>query len=86
VSVFTMDDLRTIMRESAGECEVRSPGIDIAQTSYEDLGYDSLALLEVTARIKQNLGVQPPDEAIAKTSTPAETVAAVNELLIGVAA
>jgi len=82
MSVFTLDDLRVIMRQSAGELEVDGPGIDIAQLSYVELGYDSLALLEISARIKQNLSVQVPDDTVATTATPAATVAAVNELLL----
>jgi minimal PKS acyl carrier protein len=82
MSVFTLDDLRVIMRQSAGELEVDGPGVDIAQTSYVDLGYDSLALLEITAKIKQSLSVQVPDDAVASTATPAATVAAVNQLLV----
>jgi act minimal PKS acyl carrier protein len=77
--MFTLDDLRAIMRQSAGEFEVDS--VDVANTSYADLGYDSLALLEVTARIRQIADVQVPDDAVAATSTPATTVAAVNSLL-----
>jgi acyl carrier protein len=86
MSVFTLDDLRAVMREAAGELELDGPGVDIAQTSYLDLGYDSLALLEISARIKQILSIQVPDEAVAGTATPAVTVTAVNALLtVGVA-
>jgi act minimal PKS acyl carrier protein len=86
MSVFTLDDFRAVMREAAGELEVGSA--DVAGTSYVDLGYDSLALLEIAARIKQILSIQVPDDAVAPTATPAETVAAVNLLLavpVGVA-
>jgi act minimal PKS acyl carrier protein len=80
-----MDDLCGIMHQSGGELGVDT--VDLAVVSYEDLGYDSLARLEVTARIKQLVEVQVPDEAVAATSTPASTVAAVNSLLLrGVAA
>ena len=77
--VFTLAELRTIMRDAAGEVEVG--GGDVAQRSYGELGYDSLALLEVSARIKQALGIEAPDSALETSSTPAETVEAVNALL-----
>jgi minimal PKS acyl carrier protein len=78
---FTLNDLRVIMRESAGELEVDARDADLAETSYSDLGYDSLALLDVTARIRQALDVHLPEEAVACTATPAATVAAVNLLV-----
>ena len=77
--VFTMAQLRTIMRDAAGEVSVRDS--DVPKTSYLDLGYDSLACLEISARIKQGLGIQVPDVAVTPAATPAMTVAAVNELL-----
>ena len=56
--VFTLSELRTIMRQAAGEVD---PGTEVADVRYADLGYDSLALLEITAKIKQCLGVEVPD-------------------------
>lgn len=79
MGVFTMAQLRTIMREAAGEVEVGDA--EVGDTSYADLGFDSLAVLEISVRIKQLLGLQLPDAALAVTSTPAQTVLAVNELL-----
>jgi act minimal PKS acyl carrier protein len=81
MSDFTLAELRTIMRQAAGELD---PGADVAEVRYADLGYDSLALLEITAKIKQNRGVEVPEEFVAGTATPATTVAAVNRLLVGV--
>lgn len=80
--VFSMVHLRTIMREAAGEVEVGDA--DVALTSYLDLGYDSLAMLEISAKIKQGFGVAVSDAAVAVTATPAMTVAAVNEVLAAV--
>jgi minimal PKS acyl carrier protein len=77
VRVFTMAEFRTIMSEAAGEV---APG-DVADTTYRSLGYDSLAVLEISARIKQSLGVTVADEAVTITATPAETLAAINHLL-----
>lgn len=81
MNAFTLDDLRTIMRESAGELEIDALTVDVANTCYVDLGYDSLALLEVTARIKQTLNVAVPDAALVCSATPAATVTAVNLVL-----
>lgn len=78
MSMFTMADLRVILRQAAGEVELAD---DVEHTAYVDLGLDSLALLEITAKIKQSRGVEVPDAYVSATSTPAETVAAVNALL-----
>jgi minimal PKS acyl carrier protein len=83
MSDFTLAELRTIMRQAAGEIDVAGSADDVADVRYADLGYDSLALLEITAKIKQSLGVEVPDEYVAGCATPAATVAAVNEILVG---
>jgi act minimal PKS acyl carrier protein len=76
---FTIAELTVIMKQAAGEVEVGDR--DVADVTYLDLGYDSLALLEISARIKQTLGVQVPDAALTTSATPADTVAAVNQLI-----
>jgi minimal PKS acyl carrier protein len=81
MSVFTLDELRTIMRQSAGAWEGAEHDADVADTCYSDLGYDSLALLEIAGKIEQTQGVQVPEDLVVCTATPAATVAAVNQLL-----
>jgi minimal PKS acyl carrier protein len=81
MNTFTLNDLRTIIRESAGDADVHDPGTEIEHTSYAELGYDSLVLLEIAARIKQGFAVDVPDDTVAAGSTPATTVTAVNLLL-----
>ncbi|MGI8664791.1 MAG: acyl carrier protein [Jatrophihabitans sp.] len=76
---MTMDELRSILIECAGEAESETLSGDIADVEFEDLGYDSLALMETVARIKQRLGVNIPGEAITELRTPAAVLAAVND-------
>jgi act minimal PKS acyl carrier protein len=76
--VFTLAELRTIMRDAAGDVGVDG---DVAHHSYGELGYDSLALLEISARIKQALGVEAPDSVLEVSSTLAQTVDGVNAVL-----
>lgn len=76
---LTVAQLAVIMKQAAGEVEVGDR--DIADVTYLDLGYDSLALLEISARLKQRFGVQVPDTVITTAATPADTVAAVNGLI-----
>lgn len=65
-----IQDLRRILRESAGV----DPGVDldadIADTDFLDLGYDSVAVLEVLARVSREYGRPVDDEALAGASTP----------------
>jgi minimal PKS acyl carrier protein len=81
VNTFTIDDLHTIMDRLGDQVGVGGAGGGIADTCYADLGYDSLARLEIVARIRQEVAVAVPEEAVEASSTPAATVAAVNALL-----
>ncbi|MFC3350725.1 acyl carrier protein [Streptomyces echinoruber] len=76
---MTLEDLRRILAECAGEGDFLDPRVDIADTSFTDLGYDSLALLETAARIEQEFGVSLPEDLIATLDTPRSLLAAVRE-------
>lgn len=77
---FTLDDLRRILREGCGD----SPGLDgdFAELGFEELGYESLALLETTGRIRREFGVTLDDDTVIAVTTPVELVALVNEHLV----
>ncbi|MET7602498.1 acyl carrier protein [Streptomyces avermitilis] len=81
---FTMNDLRRILREGAGE-EADLDG-DIDGVTFQDLGYESLALLETGARIGREFGVELEDDTLIDAETPRQLVDAVNELLLAVRA
>ncbi|GAA0526019.1 acyl carrier protein [Paractinoplanes ferrugineus] len=76
---FTLDDLRRIMRECAGEDENVDLSGPIGDRGLEDLGYDSLALLEIASRIQREYGIPMSDESIAEMTTPNEAVTYVNK-------
>jgi minimal PKS acyl carrier protein len=75
---FTIDDLKRIMRESAGEDDSGTLDGDVLDSSFEELGYDSLALMETTSRIERALSVTLPEEDMADVSTPRDLLAFVN--------
>ncbi|MFC8433065.1 acyl carrier protein [Streptomyces sp. NPDC057253] len=79
--IFTLDDLRRILLESAGSEE----GIDlygnIEDSDFEELGYESLALLETGGRIEREFNVSLDDVNLSDITTPRALVAAVNALL-----
>ncbi|MGW1510613.1 acyl carrier protein [Streptomyces sp. NPDC002394] len=79
---FTLDDIRGILRQSAGEPENLPLDGDIAERTFEEIGYDSLARLEACGRIEREYGVSLDAELIQGTSTPAYLIAAVNAQLV----
>ena len=79
--IFTLDDLRRILLESAGAEEGIDLYGDIADSEFEALGYESLALLETGGRIEREFGVSLDDVNLSDITTPRALVAAVNDLL-----
>ncbi|HEY9474890.1 MAG TPA: acyl carrier protein [Mycobacteriales bacterium] len=75
---LTVEDLRRILTSCAGESDTVAGGVDILDTDFDDLGYDSLALMETAARIHQEFGVLIPDEDIVALTTPRALLTLVN--------
>lgn len=75
---FTPETLRKIMYDCAGPGAHPELEGDIVDTPYEDLGFDSLAVLEVATRIQQDIGVPFPDDAVAELTTPRSVIDYVN--------
>jgi act minimal PKS acyl carrier protein len=73
-----LSDLRRLFRESAGT----EPGVDldgdIMDTAFDDLGYDSLAIMETAARITREYGVSIDDEELVIATTPRHLLELVN--------
>ncbi len=78
---LTIDQLRTILLEAAGEAEVSDAGDHIEDTEFTDLGYDSISLLEAAGRIERDHGVKLDDDLIVSARTPRALLAVVNERL-----
>ncbi len=76
---FTLDSLKRLLREVAGEEEGVDLDSEIASATFEQLGYDSLALLEASARIKREYGVALADDDVTSVGSPSELVDLVNE-------
>lgn len=80
MSRFTIVELRRMLETSAGKVD----GIDwedtaTQQLSFDEIGYDSLALLELSALVQREYSIRIPDEAIAELETPASAIAYVND-------
>ncbi|MEU7578556.1 acyl carrier protein [Streptomyces sp. NPDC041068] len=83
---LTLDDLRRVLVTSAGEDDGVDLGGDILDVSFEDLGYDSLALMESAAAIERETGVSLSDEAVAEADTPRALLALINSTATAAAA
>jgi minimal PKS acyl carrier protein len=82
VSEFTLKDLRRIMEGAAGVAD----GVDwdapgTLTTAFEEIGYDSLALLEFAARVQKEYQVPIPNGVVEVLATPAAALAYVNDHL-----
>ena len=75
---ITIDDVRRILIACAGDIETAELHGDISALQFEDLGYDSLALMETAARIEQEFEVRIPEERITEVRTPQELLDLVN--------
>ncbi|NDL56873.1 acyl carrier protein [Phytoactinopolyspora mesophila] len=75
----TIDGLKQILREVAGQADGVDLEGDILDRTFEELGYDSLALLETGSRLERAVGVKLDDSTLNEVQTPRELLAAVNE-------
>ncbi|MFD8750655.1 acyl carrier protein [Kitasatospora sp. NPDC059577] len=81
MSAFTVEDLKRIMRDCAGEEESVDLDGEILDLRFEELGYDSLALIETTSRIAREFGVGLPEEELGEIGTVRELLELVNRRL-----
>ncbi|MCG8919182.1 acyl carrier protein [Actinokineospora sp. PR83] len=78
---MTPTEFSEVLRASAGGEEPADVGPDFLDTTFEELGYDSLALLETQGRIERDHGVVLSDEAVTELTTPRAFLDLVNEHL-----
>ena len=77
---MNIDDLCRILASCAGEDEAASLSGDILDLSFGDLGYDSLALMEISARISQEYSVALTDDEVGERTTARALLDRVNSL------
>lgn len=75
---FTLNDLKRILLEGAGTGEGVDLNGDILDTDLEELGYESLALLETSSRIEREYGITLDDTAVTQAGTPRALIEIVN--------
>lgn len=67
---LTLDELRQIMTEAAGDDEAVDLAQDILDVPFADLGFDSLAMLETVTLVKRRTGVAIGDDELDEVRTP----------------
>jgi minimal PKS chain-length factor (CLF/KS beta) len=77
---FTLDDLKRILLAGAGADESVNLDGEILDMNFEDLGYESIALLETGSRIEREFGVSLDDSGLIGT-TPRTLLKIVNSQL-----
>ncbi len=81
MSQLTLDDLREIMIEAAGDDDAVDLTLDILDTPFTELGFDSLAMLETVTLVKRRTGVAIADDELDSVGTPRALLAKVNTSL-----
>ncbi|PYC83776.1 actinorhodin polyketide synthase [Streptomyces tateyamensis] len=82
---FTRSDLTRILLEGAGAEEGVDLNGDILDADFEELGYESLALLETGGRIEREYGISLDDTALTDVHTPRQLIELVNGQLLAAA-
>jgi act minimal PKS acyl carrier protein len=73
-----LGQLVTIIRECAGDSDDYDLDGDIIDIPFDQLGYDSLALMEVMSRLKQDHGIVVSEEVVIEMKTPRGALDAIN--------
>jgi act minimal PKS acyl carrier protein len=81
MATFTIADLRRIIVEAAGQSEEGTLDGDILEVTFEELGYDSIAMLETASRVEREMRVTLPDEMVTEATTPRKFIDLVEERL-----
>jgi acyl carrier protein len=81
MSVFTLDELKVVVHEASGVTDGVSLDESALDETMRELGYDSLAVLEIASKIQRDFGIDMPDEAIEGMQTPRAILDYVNSQL-----
>jgi acyl carrier protein len=76
---FTFEDLKRILVDRVGLAEENV--VDDPQASFEDMGLDSLAFVEIQLAMQQDYGFEIPDEDAQEIQTVGEALEYTNRRL-----
>jgi act minimal PKS acyl carrier protein len=77
---FSPEELKQIMRQVAGDDDDIELTDDFETTTFEELGFDSLAVFETVHRVERVCGRKLPESELAEITTPKEFLGFVNDL------
>ncbi|MEV2275903.1 acyl carrier protein [Nocardiopsis sp. NPDC049922] len=75
---FTPDVFRRVTRESVGVDDTVDLDGDILDTPFPELGYDSLAVMEIANKVEKEFGLSLPEEDLGDLETPRAFIDYVN--------
>jgi aromatase len=80
---FTITDLERMLASGAESKPDRRSAFDrhVLDTEFSEIGYDSLALLELAGRVQREYGVPMPDDAHTQMTTPRQAIDFINSRL-----
>ncbi|RFU83711.1 acyl carrier protein [Streptomyces triticagri] len=84
MSSISFDDLKAIMSRCIGELDGKEITEADLATPFTDIGYDSLAVLEIASQLQREYSLQIPDEAIEEMDSPKAVIDYVNANLAAV--
>ncbi|HEV2780500.1 MAG TPA: acyl carrier protein [Actinophytocola sp.] len=77
-NIIDLGDLRRILRACAGAEQGVDLDGDILDVTFDDLGYDSLAVMETASMITREYGVAIDEDALLEATTPRLLIDLVN--------
>ncbi|MET9000048.1 phosphopantetheine-binding protein [Amycolatopsis sp. Hca4] len=80
--MLTASALRDLIVEAGGDADGAADLEEFLTTGFDDLGYDSLALLQAEALLRTRYGVVLPEGTTAELACPRDLLAAVNDRLV----
>ncbi|MEV7123909.1 MULTISPECIES: SRPBCC family protein [Kitasatospora] len=81
VSELTFDQLRGFLLRAVGEEDSTDLSADDLDAELSALGFDSLAVIDVTSKLEQHFGIKLPEESTAEATTPRGLLDLVNGVL-----
>ena len=79
---FTLDQLKSAMLTAVGDDDLIDLERDILDIPMTDLGFDSLALMNVADILEREYGIEIPEDGIEETmATPRKTVRYIEDLV-----
>lgn len=76
MTMFTLSELKKILEQCQEDASTLEEST--LDSTFKDLGYDSLTVYELVTRIQDDYAVSLPDETLDELTTPAALIAYVN--------